>query len=52
MTRFARVIGADGGRLSSIAMGFKVPTGVKKKMVRVAYAFLPSRELIRSRNGR
>lgn len=46
MTRFDRVLGVVGGRLSSIAMGFRVPSGVKKKMVRVAYAFLPSRALI------
>lgn len=35
-----------------MATGLSVPRLVKKNMVRVAYALRPSREFIRSRNGK
>lgn len=49
-TRFALELGP--GKLSSIAMGLRVPEGVEKKMVRVAYVARPSMAFILSRNGR
>lgn len=51
-TRFDLELGPAKGRLSSMATGLRVPRGVEKNMVRVAYDFLPSRALIPSRNGR
>ena len=51
-TRFGCEPGKARGKLSSIAMGLRVSDGVKKKMVRVAYALRSSSAFIRSRNGR
>lgn len=51
-TRLDLKLGPVDGRLSSMAIGLRVPISVKKKRVRVAYAARPSRALIRSTNGR
>lgn len=44
--------GCDGGRSNSIATGFSVPCGPRKKMVLVPYALRPSIAFTRSTNGR
>jgi len=51
-TLFGFGFGPVRGRLSSMAIGLRVPSEVKKNTVLVAYDFLPSRAFMRSRNGR
>ena len=51
-TRFGCEPGKAHGKLSSIAMGLRVPDRFKINMVRVAYALRSSSAFIRSRNGR